>query len=95
MENRPRDDPVRGAVAAWLIMMTRPRALDLLRPRRRSFGDSCDDVAAIPDPGPGVEFIAANEAQVALTRDAVQQGRRRRVIVSRRNLRTTCVPVAT
>jgi RNA polymerase sigma-70 factor (ECF subfamily) len=65
-------DAVRGAVAAWLLMITRSRAIDLLR-RRRSSGDGGKDVAAIPDPGPDVEYIAANEEQVAATRDAIQQ----------------------
>lgn len=68
-----RYDPVRGEVAAWLLMMTRSRAIDLLRRRRRSAGDGGADPAAIPDPGPDVEYIAANEEQVAVTRAAVQQ----------------------
>ena len=67
-----RYDPVRGEAAAWLLMMTRSRSIDLLRRRRRSSGQSGSDPAAIPDPGPDVEYIAANEEQVAATRDAVQ-----------------------
>jgi RNA polymerase sigma-70 factor, ECF subfamily len=67
-----RYDAVRGEVAAWLLMMTRSRAIDLLR-RRRTAGNSGGDIGAIPDPGPDVEYIAANAEQVAATRDAVQQ----------------------
>ncbi len=68
-----RYDAVRGEVAAWLLMMTRSRAIDLLRRRRRASGDRGGDIGAIPDPGPDVEYIVANDEQVAVTRDAVQQ----------------------
>ena len=68
-----RYDPARGEVAAWLLMMTRSRAIDVLRRRRRSSGEGGADPAAIPDPRPDVEYIAANQQQVSVTRDAVQQ----------------------
>ncbi len=69
-----RYDRSRGEVAAWLIMMTRTRALDLLRRRRRRPAEGAGDeqTAAIPDPGPSVEYLAATAEQVALVQAALE-----------------------
>ncbi len=68
-----RYDRARGEVAAWLLMMARTRAIDCLRRRRGSSGGGIDDdrVAAIPDPGPSVEYIVATGEQVARVRAAL------------------------
>ncbi|HXG87777.1 MAG TPA: sigma-70 family RNA polymerase sigma factor [Vicinamibacterales bacterium] len=62
-----RFDGTRGEVAAWLLMMSRSRALDALRSRRRRPAPSLDEdaAAAIPDPSPSVEYIVATHQQVA------------------------------
>lgn len=65
-------DLARGEPAAWLLMMARSRAIDLLRRRRPAPPGRGDEaIAAIPDPGPDVELIVATAEQVALTRQAL------------------------
>jgi RNA polymerase sigma-70 factor (ECF subfamily) len=68
-----RYDPGRGAVAAWLLVMARTRALDCLRRRSTTpSGDAdADRIAAIPDPGPSVEYVVATNEQVASVRQAL------------------------
>ena len=60
-----RYDTSRGAVAAWLLMMARSRALDRLRRRRAALkpGPADDALADIPDPAPSVETTTAADEQ--------------------------------
>lgn len=67
-----RFDPSRGAVAAWLTVLGRSRALDRVRRRRRGgLADGDAAAAAIPDPGPSVELMAAAAEQVVAARTAL------------------------
>ena len=61
-----RFDRSRGAVAAWLLMMARSRAIDCLRRRTPARVGTADDsqLAAIPDPEPSVEYVVATRQQV-------------------------------
>ena len=61
-----RYDRSRGAVAAWLLMMARTRAIDCLRRRDPARDGTADDsqLAAIPDPEPSVEYVVATRQQV-------------------------------
>ncbi len=69
-----RYDPSRGVVAAWLLMMTRSRAIDCLRRRNPARDGISDDerLAAIPDPGPSVEHVVATSEQVERVRTAIE-----------------------
>jgi RNA polymerase sigma-70 factor, ECF subfamily len=69
----PRYDAARGAVAAWLLMMARSRAIDCLRRRDAARNDDASDtsLAAIPDPGPSVESLVATREQVEQARAAL------------------------
>jgi RNA polymerase sigma-70 factor (ECF subfamily) len=67
-----RFDPARGALPAWLTVIARSRALDRLR--RASAGTASsgpDPLAAIPDPTPSVELMAASAEQVVAAREAL------------------------
>lgn len=68
-----RYDHARGAVAAWLLMMARTRAIDCLRRRGAAHDGGSDEarLAAIPDPGPSVEYIVATREQVERARTAL------------------------
>ncbi|MEP7116240.1 MAG: sigma-70 family RNA polymerase sigma factor [Acidobacteriota bacterium] len=68
-----RYDHGRGVVAAWLLMMSRSRALDCLRRRTAARDSSSDDavMAAIPDPGPSVEYVVATKQQVTRAQTAL------------------------
>ncbi len=67
-----RFDPSRGAVAAWLTVLGRSRALDRVRRRRRGgLADGDAAAATIPDPGPSVELMAAAAEQVNAARAAL------------------------
>jgi RNA polymerase sigma-70 factor (ECF subfamily) len=68
-----RFDPARGAVGAWLSVIARSRALDRLRRHSVSGRGTAgvEALAAIPDPSPSVELMAASAEQVAAARDAI------------------------
>ncbi len=68
-----RFDPARGALGAWLTIITRSRALDRLRRHKAGGGTPADPgaMADIPDPAPSVELIAASAEQVRAARDAL------------------------
>jgi RNA polymerase sigma-70 factor (ECF subfamily) len=70
-----RFDPSRGAVAAWLTVMTRSRALDRLRRRRHPATPVAegDTLADIPDPAPSVELVTATAEQVTAAREALAE----------------------
>ena len=72
-KTRARYDESRGEVVAWLLMMARSRALDCLRRGQRRRTTDVDDagLAAIPHPGPSVEYTAATEEQAARARIAL------------------------
>ena len=66
-------DRTRGAVAAWLLMMARSRAIDCLRRRDPARDGTADDsqLAAIPDPTPSVEYVVATREQVERVSEAM------------------------
>jgi len=68
-----RYDRTRGAVAAWLLMMARSRAIDCLRRRDAARSDDANDsqLVAIPDPGPSVEHVVATREQIEHARTAL------------------------
>lgn len=68
-----RFDASRGAVAAWLTVITRSRSLDRLRRRGAAPQPSAGDetIANIQDPAPSVEWVAANAEQVTAAREAM------------------------
>jgi RNA polymerase sigma-70 factor (ECF subfamily) len=68
-----RYDSSRGAVAAWLLMMARSRALDRLRRNRAALkpGAGDDALAEIPDPAPSVELTTAADEQARTARAAL------------------------
>jgi RNA polymerase sigma-70 factor (ECF subfamily) len=68
-----RFDASRGVVAAWLLMMARSRAIDCLRRRNPARDGISDDarLAAIPDPGPSVEYAVATREQVERVQVAI------------------------
>jgi RNA polymerase sigma-70 factor (ECF subfamily) len=73
-----RYDARRGAVAAWLLIMTRTRSIDLLR-RRRSRpqpiddADAADRLGAIPDASPDVDLQVAGAEEAALVKAAMAE----------------------
>jgi RNA polymerase sigma-70 factor (ECF subfamily) len=67
-----RYDGTRGAVAAWLLMMARSRALDRLRRNRAALKPGGGDALAdIPDPAPSVEITTVADQQARTARAAL------------------------
>ena len=73
--NATRYDPARGAVAAWLLVTTRTRAIDRLRSRKIRPGAASEDdvrrLEAIPEAAPSVELIVADRQMAGRVRDAL------------------------
>jgi RNA polymerase sigma-70 factor, ECF subfamily len=71
-----RYDTSRGAVIAWLLVMTRSRAIDRLRARRGLpplAGDSEQTLGVLSDPGAGPERAALSSEQRSRVRGALEQ----------------------
>lgn len=68
-----RFDQSRGAVAAWLTVIARSRALDRLRRRHQGSRPQAAEsaLADIPDPAPSVELVAATSEQASVAREAL------------------------
>ncbi len=71
-----RYDTSRGAVVAWLLVMTRSRAIDRLRARRGLqplAGDSEHALGVLSDPAAGPERAALSAEQRSRVRHALEQ----------------------
>lgn len=71
-----RYDTSRGAVVAWLLVMTRSRAIDRLRSRRGLqplAGDGEQALGVLSDPGAGPERAALSAEQRSRVRGALEQ----------------------
>jgi RNA polymerase sigma-70 factor, ECF subfamily len=73
-----RYDAARGSVLAWLLTITRSRAIDLLRARRRRGDDvrqRAPEMAAanLPDPGADQETLALSGEQIQRVRRALAE----------------------
>ena len=69
-----RYDPARAPVIAWLLVITRARALDRLRARRSRISPAPLEVVTIDpvDPGPGQELQAIGNEEAARLRQALE-----------------------
>jgi RNA polymerase sigma-70 factor, ECF subfamily len=69
-----RYDTTRGAVVAWMLMMTRSRAIDRIRSRRGLppvAADSWKGLTEMIDPAQGPELTTLSAEQVGRVRDAL------------------------
>jgi RNA polymerase sigma-70 factor (ECF subfamily) len=71
----PRYSASRGVVAAWLLTLTRSRAIDRLRARRARPDGAADDRALgdIVDSGPPIDCRIVSSEQIARVRTALDQ----------------------
>jgi RNA polymerase sigma-70 factor (ECF subfamily) len=65
----------RGAVGAWLLTLTRSRAIDRLRAKRARPGDVSDERVAdqLVDAGPPADLLVLSSEQVARVRAALDE----------------------
>ena len=71
-----RYDAARGAVAAWLLMMARSRAIDRLRTRRTRVEGRTGEVQVLddlPDAQPDATSVMLHEEQTRLVRQALAE----------------------
>jgi RNA polymerase sigma-70 factor (ECF subfamily) len=70
-----RYNAARGAVGAWLLTLTRSRAIDRLRAKRARPGDVSDERVAdqLVDAGPPADLLVLSSEQVARVRAALDE----------------------
>jgi RNA polymerase sigma-70 factor (ECF subfamily) len=71
-----RFDPARGSLGAWLTVMVRSRALDLLRARRRSERLAATAARGNPEDVPGMSMTGADQG------DPAERDERRRLVLA-------------
>lgn len=69
----PGFDRSRGSAAAWLLTLTRNRAIDALRAQRRRGGYELRSAEQAPDPVPSPERMTAEAERAAAVRTALER----------------------